>query len=162
MTPNTYIEALQSWMTALLESWDTKLIIGSVITFFAGWFGEDAWLVAVLIGLVTADTALGLLSAVVFNGKLSGKRLHQGIVKFAAYAAAILLVWLVQEITVKVVPIELPVLALFAAYQSLTEISSIARHLDRLGVKMPALLLRILDAGKAKVDEKLDDALGKK
>ena len=79
----------------MLESWDIKLVIGSIITFFAGWFGEDAWLVAVLIGLVTADTTLGLLSAAVFNGKLSGKRLHQGIVKFAAYAAAILLVWLV-------------------------------------------------------------------
>lgn len=162
MMPNTYVEALQSWLAAMTEAWDVKLVAGAVITFFANWFGEDSWLVAVLFGMVALDTALGMLSALKLSGQLSGKRLHQGMVKFGAYAAAIVLVWLVQEITLKVVPIELPVLSAFAAYQALTEISSVVRHLDRLGIKMPALLLRILDAGKGKVDEKLNNVLGKK
>lgn len=159
---NTYIEAFKSWLGSMSENWSPKLLAGGIMAFLTGWFGEDAWLIAVLLCLIVADTVLGLASAVAFDGKLSGKRLHQGLVKFLAYAAAIIMVWLVQEISSKTLPIELPVLAIFAAYQALTEMSSIARHFDRMGIKMPALLLRILDAGKKKADSKLDDVLGDK
>lgn len=162
MMHSTYIEAIQSWFASMTENWSLKLAAGSCVVFFSGWFGEDAWIIAVLFGLIVADTVLGLLSAIMFDGKLSGRRLHQGLVKFLAYAAAIVMVWLVQEISAKVIPIELPVLAIFAAYQALTEMSSITRHFDRLGIKMPALLLRILDAGKKKADDKLDNVLGDK
>ncbi len=162
MTPNTYVEAAQAWLGTLAEDWSVKLAAGSAITFLASWFGDDWWLVSVLLGLIFADLVLGLASAWHFNGGLSGKRLHQGVVKFIAYALAIVLVWLVQQITLHSLPVSLPVLALFSAYQSLTEISSIVRHLERLGLRMPPLLTRITDAGTHHVDERIDSVLSKK
>ena len=160
--PNTYVEAIQAWFASMAESWSLKLAAGSVMALLTAWFSEDAWLIAVLLCLIAVDTLLGMVSAVAFEKKLSGKRLHQGIIKYLAYAASIVMVWLVQEISIHSLPIQLPVLAVFAAYQSLTEMSSIARHLNRLGIKLPALLIRILDAGTSVASEKTDALLGAK
>lgn len=158
--PNTYLEAIQSWFSTMAEDWNIKIVAGGAMAFLADWFGEDWWMVSMLLTLVFADLLLGLASAIKFNGGLSGRRLHQGIVKFLAYASAIVLVWLVQEISLRSLHVNFPVLALFAAYQALTEISSITRHLERLGIKMPALLHKIAEGGKQKVDEHIDNALG--
>ena len=151
---------MNTYIAALLENWNIKLAIGTSVTFLASFFGEDAWLIAVLFGLIFADLVLGITSAIRYGKGLSGKRLHGGMIKFLSYGASIVLVWLVQEIVLRSLHLELPVLAVFAAYQCLTELSSVTRHLERLGLKMPKLLHRLTEAGTKKVDEKLDNVLG--
>ena len=157
MGAETYMEDIQSWVAALLEDWNLKLAVSAVVTFFAELFGSDWWLIECLFCLLVTDCALGIFTALKFDGKLSARRLHDGVVKFAAYAVSIILVWLVQEICRRSIPVALPVLAVYAGYQSLTEIKSIARHLERLGMKMPALFHRLADAGTDKVEEKVDE-----
>ena len=157
MGVETYMQDFQSWIAALIEDWNIKLCLSAVIAFFAELFGQDWWLIECLFFLLVTDCALGIFSALRFDGKLSARRLHDGIVKFAAYAISIILVWLVQEICRRSIPVALPVLAVYAGYQSLTEIKSIARHLERLGMKMPALFHRLTDAGTDKVEQKVDE-----
>lgn len=159
MGAETYMEDIHSWVTALLEDWDIKLCLSAVVAFFAETFGEDWWLIECLFFLLVADCALGIFSALRFDGKLSSRRLHDGVVKFAAYAASIILVWLVQEVCRHAIPVQLPVLAVYAGYQSLTEIKSVARHLERLGLKMPALFHRVTTGAEEKVEEKIDEIL---
>lgn len=159
MGAETYMQDISSWMTAFLEDWNIKLCLSTVIAFFASVFGEDWWLIECLFFLLVADCALGIGSALHFNGKLSSRRLHDGVVKFAAYAVSIILVWLVQEICRRTIPVPLPVLAVYAGYQSLTEIKSVARHLERLGLKMPKLFHRVTSGAEEKVEEKIDQIL---
>ena len=156
----TYYEAASAWLASMADNWSIKLALGTATAFLADVFGEDLWLITVLFCLIVADFSLGMLSALKRTGGLDGRRLHGGMVKFIAYAAAIILVWLVQEICIRSIHIELPILAVFAAYQSLTELSSVTRHLERLGLKMPALLHRITSGGAKKMDEKIDEVLG--
>ena len=162
MGVETYMQDVQSWISALVEDWDFKLAISTVLTFLAELFGSDWWLIECLFCLLVADCALGIFSALKFDGKLSARRLHDGIVKFAAYAISIILVWLVQEICRRSIPVALPVLAVYAGYQSLTEIKSIARHLERLGMKMPALFHRLANGAQEQADERLDEVLPEK
>ena len=157
MGAETYMQDFRTWIQALTDDWDTKLCISAVMAFFANIFGEDWWLIECLFCLLIADCALGIFSAFRFDGHLNGRRLHDGLVKFAAYAISIILVWLVQEICRRSIPVALPVMAVYAGYQSLTEIKSIARHLERLGLKMPALFHRLTDAGVEKVEKKADE-----
>ena len=156
MGAETYMQDLHSWATALIEDWDVKLAVSAVIAFFAEIFGQD---IECLFCLLVADCALGIFSALRFDGKLSSRRLHDGVVKFAAYAASIILVWLVQEVCRHAIPVQLPVLAVYAGYQSLTEIKSVARHLERLGLKMPKLFHRVTSGAEEKVEEKIDQIL---
>lgn len=157
MGAETYMQDLHSWATALIEDWDVKLAVSAVVTFFADVFGQDWWLIECLFFLLFTDLCLGIGSALHFDHKLSARRLHDGIVKFAAYAISIILVWLVQEICRRTFPFELPVLAIYAGYQSLTEIKSIARHLERLGLKMPALFHTVTQGVEQKIDDKIDE-----
>lgn len=159
MGAETYMQDIHSWVTALIEDWDIKLAVSAVIAFFAEIFGQDWWLIECLFFLLVADCALGIFSALHFDGKLSSRRLHDGVVKFAAYAASIILVWLVQEVCRHAIPVQLPVLAVYAGYQSLTEIKSVARHLERLGLKMPTLFHRVTSGAEEKVEQKLDEVL---
>lgn len=159
MGAETYMQDLHSWATALIEDWDIKLAVSAVIAFFAEVFGEDWWLIECLFFLLVADCALGIFSALHFDGKLSSRRLHDGVVKFGAYAASIVLVWLVQEICRRAIPVQLPVLAVYAGYQSLTEIKSVARHLERLGLKMPALFHKVTNGVENKIEERVDESL---
>lgn len=159
MGAETYMQDIQTWFQALAEDWDVKLAVSAVVAFFAEIFGQDWWLIECLFFLLVADCALGIGSALHFDGKLSGRRLHDGVVKFAAYAASIVLVWLVQEICRHAIPVQLPVLAVYAGYQSLTEIKSVARHLERLGIKMPVLFHRVTTGVQEKVDDKVDEML---
>lgn len=155
----TYMEDITAYFRAMAEDWNVKLIAGSIISFLANWFGEDWWMVETLFLLIFADCALGLFSAIRFEGHLNGRRLHDGVIKFLAYAISIVFVWLVQEIARHSLGFTLPILAVFAAYQSLTEIKSIARHLERNGLKMPDLFHRVTSGVEDKVEEKLDEVL---
>ena len=161
MGVETYMQDFHSWITAFLEDWNIKLCLSAVIAFFADVFGQDWWLIECLFFLLLADLCLGIGSALHFDHKLSARRLHDGVVKFAAYAISIILVWLVQEICRRTFPFELPVLAIYAGYQSLTEIKSIARHMERLGLKMPALFHRVTQGAEEKAEEKIDSFLPK-
>ncbi len=155
----TIMQDLQTWIHAALEDWNVKLSVGAVLAFFAKVFGEDWWLIECLFALLLTDLCLGLFCALRFDGRLSGRRLHDGVVKFAAYAVSIILVWLVQEICRRTIPVALPVMAIYAGYQSLTEIKSIAKHFERLGIRMPALFHRVTTGTEAKVEEKIDELL---
>ena len=159
MGAETYMEDLTTYAKAMLDDWGVKLTVGGIAAFLAEWFGEDWWMIETLFCLIAADLCLGLFSALRFEGKLSGRRLHGGITKFAAYAVSIILVWLVQEITLHSLGLRLPILAVFAAYQSLTEIKSISRHLERNGMKMPSLFHRVTKGIEGKIDGKIDDIL---
>lgn len=159
MGAETYMQDLKTWVQAFWDDWNIKLCISAVLTFFAELFGEDWWLIQCLFVLLLSDLCLGIFSALKFDGHLSGRRLHDGVVKFAAYAVSIILVWLVQEICRRTIPFNVPVMGIYAGYQSLTEIKSIARHLERLGLKMPALFHRVADAGVDKVEKKIEEAL---
>lgn len=159
MGAETYMQDLKTWAQAFWDDWNVKLCISAVMTFFAELFGQDWWLIQCLFILLLTDLCLGIFSALRFDGHLSGRRLHDGIVKFAAYAVSIILVYLVQEICRRTIPFDVPVMGIYAGYQSLTEIKSIARHLERLGLKMPALFHRVADAGVDKVEKKIEETL---
>lgn len=159
MGAETYMQDLKTWAQAFWDDWNIKLCVSSVMTFFAELFGEDWWLIQCLFVLLLSDLCLGIFSALKFDGHLSGRRLHDGVVKFAAYAVSIILVWLVQEICRRTVPVDIPVMGIYAGYQSLTEIKSIARHFERLGITMPKLFHRVTNGVGDSIDKKLDEKL---
>ena len=145
-----------------MADFEIKTYIASISTIFAEVLGKDAWMVALLIYLMLADLVLGVLSAYKRDRALSGKRLHEGMLKFLAYGATIVLVYLVQEIIHRVVPIQIPLLSLFPAYQALTEIKSISRHLKRLGLPIPKIFDDVVARSDDKVKRILDVADTKK
>ena len=161
MGAETYMQDLTAWMQALIDDWNIKLCLSSVMAFFTSVFGTDSWLIECLFFLLLADLCLGITCALRFDGCLSGRRLHDGVIKFGAYAASIVLVWLVQEICRHAIPVDLPVLAIYAAYQSLTEVKSVSKHLERLGLKMPALFHRIAGGAEDKIEEVIEENLTK-
>lgn len=156
---NTYMQDFQTFFQSMVEDWNVKLIGSGFIAFCAEIFGQDWWLIQCLFALIFADCALGMISAKMHNGCLSSRRLHDGIVKIMAYCLSIILVWLVQEIAIRSLPVQLPVMALYAGYQSLTEIKSISRHLERLGFAMPALFHKVANGVNDKLDKAVEDVL---
>lgn len=157
MGVQTYMQDFHSWFQAFVDDWNIKLAISAVMAFFSEIFGEDWWLIQCLLILLVADCALGIFSAWHFDHELNARRLHDGMVKFLAYAIAIILVWVVQEICFRVIPVAIPVMGVFAGYQSLTEIKSVVKHLERLGIKMPSLFHKLTESSADKVEDQLNE-----
>lgn len=132
-----------------------KSVFSAICLSLANFFGADWWIIKMLLILIFADFTLGMVSAIKIHRRLSGQRLHDGVIKVIAYCTAIILTWTVQEIVLHTIPVELPILAFFAGYQSLTEIQSISRHLSKIGIPMPKLFFNLTNRIEASLDKKL-------
>ena len=155
----TIVQDFHAYITAFMEDWNLKLALSACVTFFANLFGEDWWLIQCLFLMLGIDFMFGVICAYHFDGRLSARKLHDGAIKFLAYAVSIILVWIVQEICLRTLPIGIPVMGVYAGYQTLTEIKSVSRHLERLGVKMPALFHHVTTGIGQHIEDKFDDAV---
>jgi toxin secretion/phage lysis holin len=151
-----------NFINAMTEAAYMKSITTAIIVTLTEFFGKDWWIIRMLIILIFVDTVLGIFSAIRFQHKLSSEKLHGGVIKMMAYSLAIILVWIVQEISLRTIPFELPILAFFAGYQSLTEIKSISNHLERNGLIMPSLFHRLTNTVENKMNEELEHSSNSK
>lgn len=148
-----------SYLSSLVEYAQEKLIGSAILVFCADFFGKDWWMIRTMFILVIIDFILGVIRGYKEDYKLSLVKLRNGFVKLVAYNLSVILVWLCQEIVTRSVGLDIPILGFFSGYQSLTELTSITRHLDSLGIKLPLLVKLIFVKYEKQIGSKIDQEL---
>lgn len=157
----------------LTEAWQTKAAFSGIVaagvsytidfndfetTFEAlvNLFGFDSFLFAIVFLLVAVDFGLGILSAAI-KKKFSLPIFRRGLSKLPLYVLYIILVGLAAVCMQRSIGYGGGLLNLFLAYLSITEVFSIIKNLERLGVYMPPLLVHIVHGVQSKIENTIKD-----
>lgn len=157
--PLTYIPYFWSYIHSMIENYELKSFIAFMMTYLSTFFGVNWWIIQMLFILIFCDFVMGFIAGVKTKGQISLAKMHHGILKFLAYAVTIVMVLYMEEMVKFSVHLEIPLLALYATYQCVTEMSSIAKHLLILGLPLPQLFVKLLVKSRDKIDDTIDDAL---
>lgn len=168
------MDHISYYISQLSESWPGKVALSTVLTIsteiassislsfrgalhnFSAAFGADSFLLVLLFALMCADLALGLVWAFV-KRKFSREIFVRGVSKYPLYCLYLFLVGAVGAGIDHSINIGLPVLNLFTAYLVASEAFSVVKNLERLGVKIPPLLLFVVNGFRDKVERTLHD-----
>ena len=149
--------ALESARSAL-DNWQFKAGLSSIGTLYAAMSAGDALLLAYVLLLMCLDLAFGLIAAWKL-GTYSPFRLHKGVMKFLSYSLAIVLVMTISGSANTSVGINLHVQDFFMSYLIACEVMSITRHMKRLGLPVPEILVRLAFGAKKKAENAVCNAL---
>ena len=144
------------WMLAV------KACVSAAIAAFTAFWGWVGWLCLAWIGLMALDYITGT-SAAIKSGSWSSKAAREGlwhksgevvVVVLAAIADRVLVIVIAQ---IPLVGFDFPgaglLLPLVLTWYCITELGSIAENAAALGAPVPALLLKVLEIAKDKIDD---------
>lgn len=125
-------------ITKLIEMWELKLIIGSILAVFAPF--KTA--MAILLVMIIIDTATGSYYAAKI-GKFSSKRFRKGVGKTITYMTSIIVMRLL-EVGIESIIATTLITLIIVDYLIITEAISILENLTLLDVPLPAGFLKII------------------
>ena len=151
-----HIADIMHYTQALAVLWPIKAAIAAI----AAWFSTEPFLLYAVFSVMIADLAFGLLTALKHK-TFDCRVFKRGGMKFVAYMLCIFLVGIVDLCITIAFHIDFPVLEVFLAYIVAQDAISIMGHMQRLGLKMPGLVNRILRRSKARMERQIDEMLDK-
>ncbi len=142
-----------------MENKGLQMVLSAAVAAFSVYFNALAVPLIVLIIAMTADYISGMTAAYI-NAELSSKRGIQGIVKKLSYmvmvAVAMGVDWLIHSGlgTFNInIDGDMWVGLIVTAWLIINEMISILENLSRIGVPMPAFLIKIVEKLKSTVDK---------
>lgn len=148
--------ALETAKSAL-DNWQFKSGLSSIGTLYAAMSAGDALLLAYVLLLMCLDLAFGLVAAWKL-GTYSPFRLHKGVMKFLSYSLTVVLVMTISSSANTSVGVNLHVQDFFMSYLIACEVMSITRHMKRLGLPVPDILVRLAFGAKKKAEDAVTHA----
>lgn len=165
------MQEFSHYIDQFFESWQGKLMLSTILTTasqlveqFGATFGADTFLVLLLFCLVWLDLGLGIVVAV-RTGSFTYATVGQGIIKLPIYCLYLFLIGSIGVSIEHSISLTLPLLNLFIAYLTASEVFIIVKQLQILGVKVPPLLLFVVRGAKFRFENTvrknlpLDDSL---
>lgn len=159
-TAKSDMENLWYYLAQIKDGWIEKIAIGGVITSVFSFFGGNVLIYYIFLGSTIGDFILGALHGKKQNGHISLEKLRKGVLKFVAQSIYIILAGL-AGVLLRLADVPIPILNWFVCYLSLSELASVMRHLDYLGMKTPPVLKMFIDKSQGKIKEKIDGGEGK-
>lgn len=159
------MEHIQYYVNSIADSWQAKLFVGTIFasidavlgsgstvidTFMSGYtdrFGGDSFLIYLLACMMLIDLTLGIFHAITVGPWNTGIFVR-GIAKYPLFG---LYVFMVSSMTVGFSGGEFW-LNVFVSYLIASETFSITKTLEKLGVKVPFLLLVIAHGFKQRIE----------
>lgn len=162
------MQELSYYIDQLFDSWQGKLMLSTILTAlsqlveqFGATFGADTFLVLLLFVLVWMALGLGILVAVK-KRRFDYSTVGQGILKLPLYCLYLFLIGSIGVSIEHSISIALPLLNLFIAYLTASEVFIIVRQLQTLGVKVPPLLLFVVRGARLRFESVMRKGLATK
>lgn len=149
--------AIEQYIQSLIENAWLKGCISGILVGLAEFFDKDWWMIRTMLILIVLDFIFGVITGYKKDRCLSLKKLRNGFFKLLAYNISVIVVWLAQEIVTRSVGLDLPILSFFAGYQSLTELTSVTRHIDELGIRLPIFVKVIFLRYQKQIEDKVQE-----
>lgn len=152
--------AYQQAFSSLVEAWEYRLVVSSVVTAICRVFQMDEVLVYCMFTTLTVDMLARITVLVVHTHRSAGESicygLKRGMPRYIQYMLFILLSWACQLSIRQATGFTIPLINLMMCYLVLQDVSSIAGSLKALGVPLPPILERAISRGRRHIDRRVD------
>lgn len=153
------MKSFEHYTTQLLDMWPQKLVISGVCSAVCSFFYADAMLVWIYVLTFLADFVVGMMRGIKLDGCLDGAKLRQGGVKAVMYCAYLLVIGAAGVSINRFLDLaglpNIPVMNGFLVYFTCTELSSIVKKFEEMGLKVPPLLKLFLSKSTQRAEQEV-------
>lgn len=157
-TAKQEIDMILQHLEQLLTNWQAKAAFGmlcalvaAVLELATNYFGADALLLEWLVAVMCVDFALGVIQAVK-NRRFTRRQFYYGALKFMLYPVYLMLVGISAASLARTIGVGYVLFNLFVAYLIASEVISILKNMERLGVKHPKIVSEIVHGVNQKLE----------
>lgn len=158
MRPLTPLDGFVQTWASIWSAWQVKAGVGTVIASFCSLFGMDERIFTMLCIAVFADFLCGVGEALKRN-KFRCRAVYFGMTKVFWLIVYIGIVGLINQSLSIALDYRLSLLNLFVAYLIASDCISITGHLQGMGVKIPPLLIYIVNFASKLTKKKVEQVL---
>jgi len=154
-TDEGMLVVMSETVRSCLQNWQIKSLFSLIGGFYSSVSAGDSFLLACVFSMMCVDVVFGLSDSIM-SGTYSPHRLSRGIGKFFSYSVTILLVMFISAGINTAVGANIHIQDFFMSYLMSCEALSIIRHMENLGLPVPALARKIAFGVQKKAEEKVE------